>query len=254
MDPWLENPALWPDVHNRLIVALADFLSPRLAPRYYVGVEGRVYQLEVDELHWVGVPDITVTPREENFQRRRSELPLVEIDVVEVEVPVDTEVQEWFLEIREVGTGEVVTAIELLSPTNKHPGTGRREYEIKRKKVFDSLTNLVEIDLLRGGEPMPLQGRGRRVASDYRILVSRGDQRPRAQLYPFSVRQAIPLFVLPLLPGDQEPQVALNTIFHDLYERAQFGMIARYAQPPAPPLPEADAAWAAELITAARPG
>ena len=43
MDPWLEHPAIWPDVHNRLITAIADDLAPRLAPKYFVGVEQRVY-------------------------------------------------------------------------------------------------------------------------------------------------------------------------------------------------------------------
>ena len=32
MDPWLEHPALWPDVHNSLITAIRDELVPRIAP------------------------------------------------------------------------------------------------------------------------------------------------------------------------------------------------------------------------------
>ena len=38
MDPYLEHPALWPDVHNRLIAAISDALTPLLAPRYYIGL------------------------------------------------------------------------------------------------------------------------------------------------------------------------------------------------------------------------
>ena len=33
MDPWVEHPVLWPDVHNRLIAALADVIAPMIAPR-----------------------------------------------------------------------------------------------------------------------------------------------------------------------------------------------------------------------------
>jgi hypothetical protein len=33
MDPWLEHPAICPDVHNRLIATIADDLTPRVAPR-----------------------------------------------------------------------------------------------------------------------------------------------------------------------------------------------------------------------------
>jgi len=41
MDPYLERSDVWPDVHNRLIVALADYLAPRVRPRYYVSIEQR---------------------------------------------------------------------------------------------------------------------------------------------------------------------------------------------------------------------
>ena len=82
---------------------------------------------------------------------------------------------------------------------------------------------------------------GVQVQSDYRILVSRGLQRPHASLIAFSLRQPIPAFTLPLLPGDDEPEVALNRILHLFYQRARFDLRLDYAQPPIPPLAEADA-------------
>lgn len=39
MDPWLEHPGLWPDVHERLVIAIARHLGPILRPRYYVAVD-----------------------------------------------------------------------------------------------------------------------------------------------------------------------------------------------------------------------
>jgi hypothetical protein len=95
-------------------------------------------------------------------------------------------------------------------PSNKRPGEGRAQYLRKRNVILSSLTNLVEIDLLRGAEAMPIQRWSD--TSDYRILVSRAEQRPRALLLPFSVRQPIPAFALPLYPGDTEPLVDLNRI------------------------------------------
>ena len=65
------------------------------------------------------------------------------------------EVSENFLEIHEVKTGKLITVVELLSPVNKLHKQGREEYERKRGFVFRSWTSLVEIDLLRAGEPMP---------------------------------------------------------------------------------------------------
>jgi hypothetical protein len=91
---------------------------------------------------------------------------------------------------------------------------------------------------------------GPRVQSDYRILISRGTQRPRAYLIVFTLRQPIPPFTLPLLPGEEEPEVALNQILHALYGRARFDLRLDYTQPPVPPLSDANTAWAQELIQA----
>ena len=245
MDPHLEHPALWPDVHNRLIAALADDLSPRVAPRYYVGLERRTYLLKADDLVFVGRPDLAVAPAADATVLAPQPATTSTL-VLEVDVPMQDEVSETFLEIHEVKTGKLVTIVELLSPVNKLHRQGREEYERKRGYVFRSWTNLVEIDLLRAGVPMPVIGA--QVRSDYRILVSRGSQRPRAALIAFALRQPIPAFTLPLLQGDAEPEVAPNRILHDLYRRARFDLRLDYTQPPIPPLSEADKGWARALI------
>ena len=246
MDPYLEHPSLWPDMHNRLIAALADDLSERVAPRYYVGLERRTYFLKADDLVFITRPDIAVALATE--MSILAPQPATSVTMPEVEVPMQDEVFENFLEIREVKTGKLITVLELLSPVNKLHKQGREEYERKRGYVFRSWTNLVEIDLLRAGDSMPVVGA--QVQSDYRILVSRGLQRPRASLIACTLRQPIPAFILPLLPGDDEPEVALNRILHALYQRARFDLRLDYTQPPIPPLAETDAAWARELITA----
>jgi hypothetical protein len=43
MDPYLENPDLWPEVHHLLISLLAETLNPQLLPIYRVAIEKRVY-------------------------------------------------------------------------------------------------------------------------------------------------------------------------------------------------------------------
>jgi hypothetical protein len=246
MDPYLEHPSLWPDVHNRLITALADDVSERVAPRYYVGLERRTYLLKADDLVFVGRPDLAVASAVEGAVLA-SQPAATSVTVLEVEVPMPDEVSENFLEIHEVKTGKLITVLELLSPANKLHKQGREAYERKRSDVFRSWTHLVEIDLLRAGDPMPVVGA--QVQSDYRILVSRGTQRPRAALIAFTLHQPIPAFRLPLLPDDDEPEVTLNRIFQALYRRAHFDLRLDYTQPPVPSLPEADAAWAQELMT-----
>jgi hypothetical protein len=145
-----------------------------------------------------------------------------------------------------VGTDYVITVLEVLSPTNKRPGRGRRLYEDKRMEVLTTRSHLVEIDLIRSGEPMPLIDNGR--VSDYRILVSRGDRRPNAILYPFGVRQPIPAFPLPLKANDQEPMVDIGQLLHDLYDQASYDLRIDYTGDPDPPLLSVDAAWADRLL------
>lgn len=86
------------------------------------------------------------------------------------------------------------------------------------------------------------------VSSDYQVLVSRGSERPGAQLYPLSIRQPLPTVPLPLLPGDVEPPLALNAVLHALYDRARFNLGLDYAVPPTPSLPLGDADWSRDLI------
>ncbi len=156
------------------------------------------------------------------------------------------EVREVYLEIRDVADDRVVTVLDVLSPTNKLPGEGRWQYEQKRLTLLGTQTHLVEIDLLRVGVPMPMLGHDG--TSDYRIVVSRAERRPLADLLPFTVRQPIPAFRLPLQPGDDEPEVVLNEILHALYDRAGYDLRLDYERDPDPPLPPADAAWADELL------
>ena len=244
MDPYLEHPTLWPGVHNGLIAALQLSLAPQLRPRYYVAIEERLYITEPDQRVFVGRPDLAIVGQPAAETALRSASPASA--VLTVQVPMPEEVRETYLEVRETHSDYVLTVLEILSPTNKRPGRGRRLYEDKRMEVLASRTHLVEIDLIRAGEPMPIMGNGR--ASAYRMLVSRGDCRPTAILYAFGVRQPIPSFSLPLKPDDQEPTVDLGQILHDLYDRASYDLRLDYKTDPAPPLMPAEAVWADELL------
>ncbi len=80
--------------------------------------------------------------------------------------------------------------------------------------------------------------------SDYRVLVSPESKRPTASLYLFNLRDPISTVPLPLLPGDPEPLMELNSIMHGMVERARYDLRLMYDRPPIPPLSEGDAAWA----------
>jgi hypothetical protein len=235
MNPYLENPELWSEVHFGLIAVLARTLNALITPKYRAAVEKRVY---ADSL-LVGIPDVSVFQRGiEVTEPQQTTATLSE--PLTVTVPIATETQERFLEIRDVGTGAVVTVVEVLSPKNKRAGEGKLKYDAKRQAVLSSTANLVEIDLLRTGEPKPVAGG---IPSDYRVLVSRVDRRPAAELYPFNLRSPLPRFLLPLRPKDQEPIVDLQAVLEQVYQEAALDLAIDYTQPPVPPVSDDDFAW-----------
>ena len=138
MDPYLEHPSLWPDVHNRLIAAIADDLGPLVAPNYYIRLERRTYILNPDDLVFIGRPDLSVLPSTSFEAERQQTMPLAAAGVVEVTLSMPDEVGESYLEVHEVVTGQVVTVMELLSPANKVYPKGREEYEQKRYEITRS--------------------------------------------------------------------------------------------------------------------
>jgi len=246
MDPYLEHPALWSNVHNSLISALGDVLAPQLRPRYYVSIEERIYTYEPGDLVFTDRADVAVGPLTPQPLDALME-PLTSGDGgLIVELDMADLLRETYLEVRAVTTNEVVTVLEILSPANKRPGEGRDQYLRKRRVILSSLTNLVEIDLLRGGEAMPLKGRS--APSDYQIMISRAAQRPRAVVLTFQVAQPIPAFALPLYPGDPEPLVDLNRALHDLYDRRSYDLRLNYRYPAEPPLRDAAATWVDTLL------
>ncbi len=248
MDPYLEQPGLWEEVHGDLIGGIRRFLTPMLRPRYRVAVEQRTYLTVLPPTERaVGKPDVlVVSPKDDSPGGIATVATPVAFEPTIGQLPMPEEVVERFLEIRNVATQEVITVIEILSPANKRPGEGRRQYESKRLKVLGSLTNLVEIDLLRGGEPMAMTVDKE---NDYRIVISRSEQRPQADIYLFSVRRPIPDFPIPLQPGEPEPTLKLNQILHELYDRSGYDLAIDYYQdPPAPKISTADLAWIKQVI------
>jgi Protein of unknown function (DUF4058) len=225
MNPHLESPDLWTEVHHRLISAIAIHLGPTLRPKYRVAIEKRVYFSEGDQAVEVGIPDAAlltaVQVREPASTTTATLAPQIDAGV-SVTLPMRSEVKEGYLEIREVATGRVVTAIEVLSPTNKRAGYGRNTYEAKRQKLLASQSHLIEIDLLRYGKPMELLNTPTK--TDYRILVSRSEERPQARLHGFNQSEPIPPIVVPLEPGDPEPILDLQAILNEIYDQAGFDL------------------------------
>lgn len=250
MNPYLEKPEYWSQVHKWLIVLIAQSLNPQLRPKYRVAIEERVYNATGDDSMLVGIPDDVVVQSSQSNHQDPSALVTVaapSVKPMKIALPMtEMVVKEWYLEVRKVETGKVITVIEILSPKNKRSLEGRSTYETKRQKILDSLTHLVEIDLLRQGKPMAMNTQA--FQSHYRIVVSRSQERPQADLYAFNLPQAIPSFPLPLQPDDREPIVNLQQLLHNLYDQGSYDLAIDYSQDPPPPLSTAEASWVKQVL------
>ena len=248
MNPYLESPDFWSEVHHLLIGILQESLVPQLVPKYRVAIEKRIYEIKGEQSLLVGIPDVSIqrNPMPGNSIRSNVAVATPTTEPLKVRLAMSEEVREGYLEVIDIATKEVVTVIEVLSPAKKRPGQGRKMYEEKRDKVFGSRTNFVEINLWRGWEPLPVLDND--IAADYRILVSRGNQRPVADLYLFNIPDAIPSFPLPLRSPDVEPIVDLQALLNTVYDRAGYDFTIDYSCDTVGPLSETDAAWADALL------
>jgi hypothetical protein len=234
MDPYLENPAVFPGLHNRLIAVLSEFLQTALPVPYFA---------EIGERVWVEVsrrfiePDTSELRRDPDRGGAAGAVATAETRSrpVVVTVPHD-ERREPFIEICAPGDGaeRLVTAIELLSPSNKTPGErGRELYLRKQREVLDSSTHLVEIDLLRGGvhtTAVPLDALVALICRfDYHVSVHRSDRFEDFLVYPVRMDERLPEIVIPLLAGDADVAVDLQAVFDRAYDTGPYLRRIRYA-------------------------
>ncbi len=255
MDPYLEAPETWNDFHHGMISGIQELLNRTLRPNYHAMVEERVYiSDEADPgRQWI-VPDVHVSKREEPvFDDRVSansagyETVIAAAEPVVITTLVDDEIHEARLVIHDARSREVVTIIEVLSPTNKIAGSrGRANYEAKRSEVLQSRTNFVEIDLLRSG--VPFFPRELLPPLDYAVHVSKFGQRPKGIVWPILLRQRLPKIQIPLRPTDADVEIDLGLILNTVYDRAGYDMIIDYTQPPHVPLDDANSVWAKEWL------
>jgi hypothetical protein len=154
-------------------------------------------------------------------------------------------VPQYAVEIQDVEQRRLVTLIELLSPANKR-GEGYDEYIAKRQRVLLSTAHLLEIDLLRSGQRVPM--RQPLPVAPYFVFLSRSTKRPITAVWQIELKQPLPVVPVPLLPGDQEVALDLQTAFTSVYDSVGYDLILDYTKPPDVPLTGAAAKWARQQV------
>jgi hypothetical protein len=254
MNPYLEQPDAWSDFHERLLTTAANVLDAQVGEEYFVKVDQNVYAREAATggLELIGRPDVYLalsqTPAPATAQAAPAASRGITPASAHVMLAEELAEEEAFLEIRDRRSREIVTVIELLSPTNKQPGERRDQFLAKRRRVLASTANYVEIDLLRGYPRLPLRGLP---VCDYYAMVSRPETRPRAELWSIGLGESLPNLPVPLRGAAPDVSLDLQALLHQVYDAGGYRKYI-YEGEPEPPLAPADAEWARSLVAAAR--
>ncbi len=244
MDPYLEGE-IWQEFHGRLANQISQQLMPKLKPKY-VALLHKYHTLDESGLGIAGsatkqaiYPDMSVTEIKEAVVPYQT----ITAPAVELISPMPSEVPLLQVHIRDVAERRLVTVIEILSPANKR-GKGFQQYLNKRKDLLTTQTHLLELDLLRGGERLPLQG-GQLPPAPYYVFLSRFTKHPFTGVWPIQLRETLPTVPVPLLPPDEDVPLVLQQAIDACFELVEYHeYLLDYNQPPPEPTFESeDQAW-----------
>ncbi len=245
MDPYLEG-SLWTTFHFSLAAGIVRQLAPKVRSRYLVLPEERFV---VDVPDSIGItttrdiyPDVGIADseiREPQAAYATETVPLRMATVVPEPVP------HVSIEIRDAAERELVTSIEILSPTNKR-GEGRKEYLTRRLRILRSNAHLLEIDLLRKGGRVPMQ----QALPDkpYFVFLSRAEERPFTDVWPVALAEPLPTVPVPMLAGDPDVPLDLQDAFAEVYDLVHYDRAIDYRHPPDVPFAENQVQWVAENV------
>lgn len=252
MDPYLEGE-MWQEFHETLAHAIRTQLTPLLPPKYVALLSKRCILCSADlsimgfEPSRVIYPDVHVAEAGKPHQLREGEADTsVAEPALELASPMLESVPLTSVEIRDVARRRLVTLIEILSPANKE-GDGAREYNQRRLEILQTQAHLLEIDLLRRGERLVLQGE--LPSSAYYVYLSRSERRPRTQVWTVALSEVLPIVPVPLLRPDPDVPLNLQSALRACFELVRYERLLNYGEPPPPPtLSDSERAWVNDCL------
>jgi hypothetical protein len=249
MNPYIERASVGHDFHERWIPLVAELIGAQVLPRYFVRIDEHMYihELSAEERRFIGRGGILVPALAPSGATTAVAAGPVLEAPAEVGVPaVDVETHS-FLEVRDRDNHQLVTVVELLSPTNKYAGPDREQYLAKARQLLRNWVHFVEIDLLRGGPRMPWLDMPE---CDYCVVVSRFEERSKkAGFWPIRLRDRLPEIPIPLRRGDTDARLDLQQVLHRIYDAAGYAYYI-YSGPPEPLLSAEDTTWAQQFLPA----
>ena len=252
VDPYIEAAGLWPGFHNLLVGDCSRLLNRQLKPRGYGAfVKERLEVVDLPDGDEDRRPDLAVTRGPDANAAAPSvdmgEIAVMDVEPVTLTLPAYEVLTVAYVELWYLPDPQLVTSIEMLSPSNK--GSSRGGYVAKRRAVLATAVNLVEVDLLLAGRRSEVVGDV--PPGDFQVLVSRGDRRPGCEVYAWSVRRALPhRLAIPLRPGDQDATLDLSAAYAMTFEDGPYEIASLYARPVPDALSVPDQAWVADRVAA----
>jgi Protein of unknown function (DUF4058) len=244
MDFYLETPVLWSDFHARFVTYWCDALADALPGNYEPRIDEKVSLVEVTPPRKKLIdPDIALTQRGPSRDSSAAPTGLATLEPVTPSLQIEEETHERHIEILHRPDRTLVAVLELLSPANKEE-PGRTLYLTKRNTLFYHPVHLIELDLLLKGQRLPFEEE--LPPGNYYALVSRGDRRPKCDVYACTMRQPLPAIPIPLLPPDPDIWTDLGAVFATTYERGRYVRSVDYAAPPPIMLDASRLAWLTE--------
>jgi len=246
MDPWLERR--WGDVHQRLVTYAADALQEVLPDDLRARLEERVF-VEAPFGDRSIFPDVRVIEKGSGLGSPISRGSTITAEPLILDLD-DEPVSQGFIEIIDSGSGGRVSVIEVLSPSNKTPGTGQDLYLKKQRELRDGGISLVEIDLFRSGRrvsAIPPERLPPEYRTPYQVCVTRGWRRNKVEVYRVSLREPLPSIRVPLRETDADVALDLQELIEKVYRNARYDDL-QYAEDAWPALDEGDGQWADEIL------
>jgi hypothetical protein len=257
MDPYIEVCGLWEGFHSHLIEAIYQAIATVLPSGYIVDTAVRSYIVLLGsegKTEHLPKPDVTVIEAADRKKppKKKGGVAVTEpaeaAESVQMRAFVAEKFEETFVEIyAERDERILVTSIEVLSPSNKRRNTeGWQEYERKRQAMLLGRANFVEVDLLRGGDKMPMLDPWPN--SPYTLLVCRQIRAPYCRGWPAHFRTRLPVIPVPLIHPDPDLRLDLQPLLDGIYALGRYDQRIDYTRPLTPALSKDDDAWMQEEL------
>lgn len=227
MDPLIEAAGLWHDFHGTFIHSWRDAIMAALPDDYVARTDERLTVSEAGGSRFAGA--------------------LLEPDVIPI--LIEEETRETFIEIYRLSDERLITVVELLSPSNKDT-RDRSQYLGKRHSILRQEVHLVELDLLLGGQRLPMQRP--LPPGHYYGIVSRWERRPDCEVYHWLLDEVLPILPIPLAAPDADLQIDLAAVFETTFSRGRYDRSINYRKPFKLPLSEDERDWVESMARQGR--